>query len=85
VKRKSYVGMKRLAENREDWRAATNQSLDWWPMMMMSNFWCNWSCSWAYSSTNFCLFLSTSLLGLERLRTRFSSSHTFNKLEKGIY
>jgi hypothetical protein len=28
VKRKSYVGMKRLAENREDWRAATNQSLD---------------------------------------------------------
>jgi hypothetical protein len=27
VKTKSYVGMKGLAENREDWRAATNQSL----------------------------------------------------------
>jgi hypothetical protein len=28
VKTKSYVGMRRLAENREEWRAATNQSLD---------------------------------------------------------
>jgi hypothetical protein len=28
VKTKSYVGMKRLAENREYWRAAANQSLD---------------------------------------------------------
>jgi hypothetical protein len=28
VKTKSYVGMTTLAENREDWRAATNQSLD---------------------------------------------------------
>jgi hypothetical protein len=25
---KKYVGMRRLAENREEWRAATNQSLD---------------------------------------------------------
>jgi hypothetical protein len=28
VKTKSYARMKRLAENREDWRAAANQSLD---------------------------------------------------------
>jgi hypothetical protein len=28
VKTKSYLGMKRLAENRENWRAGTNQSLD---------------------------------------------------------
>jgi hypothetical protein len=28
VKAKSYVGMKRLVENRVDRRAATNQSLD---------------------------------------------------------
>jgi hypothetical protein len=28
VKTKSYVGMRRLAENRDNWRAATNQSLD---------------------------------------------------------
>jgi hypothetical protein len=28
VKTKSYVGMKRLAENRVVWRAATSQSLD---------------------------------------------------------
>jgi hypothetical protein len=28
VKTKRYVGMRRLAENREEWRAATNQSLD---------------------------------------------------------
>jgi hypothetical protein len=28
VKAKSYVGMKRLAENIENWRAAANQSLD---------------------------------------------------------
>jgi hypothetical protein len=28
VKTKNYVGMKRLEENREDRRAATNQSLD---------------------------------------------------------
>jgi hypothetical protein len=28
VKTKSYVGMKRLAENREGWRAASNHSLD---------------------------------------------------------
>jgi hypothetical protein len=28
VKTKSYVGMKRLVENREEWRAVTNQSLD---------------------------------------------------------
>jgi hypothetical protein len=27
-KTKSYVGMKRLAENRVDWRTATNQSFD---------------------------------------------------------
>jgi hypothetical protein len=27
VKTKSYAGMRRLAENREEWRAATNQSL----------------------------------------------------------
>jgi hypothetical protein len=27
-KQKRIVRMKRLAENREDWRAATNQSLD---------------------------------------------------------
>jgi hypothetical protein len=37
VKTKSYLGMKRLAENRENWRAGTNQSLDWWPMMMNKN------------------------------------------------
>jgi hypothetical protein len=35
VKTRSYVGMRRLTENREEWRAATYQSLDWWPMMMM--------------------------------------------------
>jgi hypothetical protein len=28
VKTRSYVGMRRLVENREEWRAATNQSLD---------------------------------------------------------
>jgi hypothetical protein len=28
VKTKSYVGVRRLTENREDWMAATNQSLD---------------------------------------------------------
>jgi hypothetical protein len=28
VKTRSYVGMRRLAEDREEWRAATNQSLD---------------------------------------------------------
>jgi hypothetical protein len=28
VETKSYVRMKRLAKSREDWRAATNQSLD---------------------------------------------------------
>jgi hypothetical protein len=28
VKTRSYVGMRRLTENREEWRAATNQSLD---------------------------------------------------------
>jgi hypothetical protein len=29
VKTKRYIRMKWLAENREDWRAAINQSLDW--------------------------------------------------------
>jgi hypothetical protein len=28
VRTKSYVGMKRLVENKSKWRAATNQSLD---------------------------------------------------------
>jgi hypothetical protein len=28
VRTKSYVGMEILAENRKDWRAATNQLLD---------------------------------------------------------
>jgi hypothetical protein len=35
VKRKSYVGMKRLAENREVWRSAINQSFDGCPMIML--------------------------------------------------
>jgi hypothetical protein len=28
VRTKSYVGMRRLAENRKEWRTATNKSLD---------------------------------------------------------